>query len=93
MILIQNPVIYKIIFSRKAIKALERFPRDYQINIKEASNKLSKDPFKMDIKKMQTSDATHRLRIGQYRLFLVVDTTAKEIIVATIRRRTSQTYH
>lgn len=89
----QNPVLYKIIFSRKAIKTLENLPRNYQVKIQETSHKLSKDPFKLDIKKMQTSDATHRLRIGSYRIFLVIDTTSKEIIISTIKRRTTQTYH
>lgn len=86
------PIPYKVIFSRKAIKALEKFPRDYQIKIQEGIHKLSSDPFKMDLEKMQSSDATHRLRVGPYRLFLQIDTTTKEIIVSTIKRRTTQTY-
>ena len=89
---VQNPTLYKIIFSKKAVKTLKDLPRNYQIKIQETSHKLSKNPFKMDIKKMQASDATHRLRIGPYRLFLAIDTTSKEIIISTIRRRTSQTY-
>ena len=88
----QNLTLYKIIFSKKAVKTLKDLPRNYQVKIQEISHRLSKDPFKADIKKMQSSDATHRLRIGPYRLFLVVDTTSKEIIISTIKRRTTQTY-
>lgn len=84
---------YKVIFSKKSIKALKKFPEDYQLKIKEAAKKLIIDPFKMDLEKMHTSDATHRLRIGPYRLFLQINTTTKEIIIATIKRRTTQTYH
>lgn len=88
----QNPTPYKIIFSKRAIKALNDLPRNYQVKIQETCYKLVKDPFKTDVKKMQASDATHRLRSGPYRLFLVIDTTSKEIIISTIKRRTSQTY-
>lgn len=83
---------YTVTFSRKAIKALETFPKNYQIKIKEVTDKLSIDPFRLDLKKMQTSDATHRLRLGPYRLFLKINTTTKNIIVSTIKRRSSQTY-
>lgn len=89
---VQNLTLYKIIFSKKAIKSLKELPRNYQVKIQETSRKLNKDPFKTDIKKMQASDATHRLRIGPYRLFLVIDTTLKEIIISIIKRRTTQTY-
>lgn len=84
--------IYKIIFSKKAIKALEELPKDYQTKIKNSIKRLGEDPFKMDLQKMHISEATHRLRVGQYRLFLQINTTSKEIIVTTIRRRTTQTY-
>jgi mRNA-degrading endonuclease RelE of RelBE toxin-antitoxin system len=83
---------YKVTFSKKAIKALKKFPKENQLRIKDGVNKLSIDPFKMDLEKMHTSDATHRLRVGSYRLFLVIDTTSKEIIISTIKRRTTQTY-
>lgn len=83
---------YNVIFSKKAIKVLTKFPQAYQIKIKAGANKLTIDPFKMDLEKMHTSDATHRLRIGDYRLFLQIDTSTKEIIVSTIKSRTTQTY-
>lgn len=83
---------YKVIFSKKAIKALEGFPKNYQAKIKESVKRLNIDPFKMDLQKLHTSEASHRLRIGAYRLFLRIDTTSKEVIIATIKRRTSQTY-
>ena len=83
---------YNVTFSKKAIKALKKFPKEYQLRIKNGAIKLSIDPFQMDLEKMHSSDATHRLRIGAYRLFLQIDTSTKEIIVSTIKRRTTQTY-
>lgn len=90
---LQKPIKYKVTFSKKAIKALEKFPKDYQVKIKDVANKLVQNPFALDLKMMQASDATHRLRIGSYRLFLQIDTALKEIIISTIKRRTTQTYH
>ncbi|HCB22969.1 hypothetical protein A3B42_02000 [Candidatus Daviesbacteria bacterium RIFCSPLOWO2_01_FULL_38_10] len=83
---------YEVTFSKKAIKVLKKFPKENQLRIKDGVDKLSIDPFKMDLEKIHTSDATHRLRIGAYRLFLQIDTSIKEIIVSTIKRRTTQTY-
>jgi mRNA-degrading endonuclease RelE of RelBE toxin-antitoxin system len=85
--------VYQIQLSKKALKSLETFPSDYQIQIKKGVKRLEQDPFSLDIKKMQQSTATHRLRLGPYRIFLKINTTLKTIIVAKIDRRTTQTYH
>lgn len=85
---------YRVILAKKARKSLEKLPKDYPVKIKEALLKLGANPFQLDLKKMDSpADATHRLRVGSYRLFLLIDTTAKEIIVSKIKRRTTQTYH
>lgn len=84
---------YEIVFSKRAEKSLSRIPRDYQQKIKEAAKRLSENPFALDLKKLGSQyTATHRLRIGSYRLFLVIDTHDKVIGIAAIERRTTQTY-
>lgn len=84
---------YKVQFYKKATKSLRKIPRDYQAKIREVSKKLSQDPFALDIQKLHPPHKTsHRLRIGDYRLFLDIDTTLKVIIIVTIERRTTQTY-
>lgn len=84
---------YQVIFSKKAIKSLKKIPKDYQVKVKTIAIKLNQNPFELDLKKLDSSsEATHRLRIGSYRLFLQIDTTTKIIIIANIKRRTSQTY-
>ena len=84
---------YQIIFSKKALKSLRKIPPEYQIQIKKKSEKLSLDPFSLDIRKLSSDyNATHRLRVGDYRLFLSIDTEAKSIEIAEIDRRTTQTY-
>lgn len=84
---------YKIIFSKRAQKQLTRIPRDYQVRVKETTKRLSENPFALDLKKLGTQyTATHRLRIGSYRLFLLIDMQNKVIGIAAIERRTTQTY-
>lgn len=85
---------YTVIFSKAAIKLLKKLPRDYQFQIKNSVLKLCKDPFDCDLKKLSPLfDATHRFRVGSYRLFLHIDTRDKKIIITKIVRHTSQTYN
>lgn len=84
---------YKVLFSPRSSKSLAKIPRGYQIRIKELVMKLIDNPFLLDLRKMHSfTDATHRLRVGSYRLFLQIDTRSKIIVIADIRRRTTQTY-
>ncbi len=84
---------YQVIFSKQALKSLKRIPTGYQVKIKASSEKLSINPFILDIRKLDPKyNATHRLRIGDYRLFLQIDTASKIIKIAEIERRTTQTY-
>ena len=84
---------FQIIFSKKALKSLKKIPIEYQIQIKRKSEKLSLDPFKLDLRKLSSDyNATHRLRVGDYRLFLSIDIEAKSIEIDEIERRTTQSY-
>lgn len=84
---------YQIIFSKRALKSLEKIPVAYQIQIKKRSKQLSLDPFKLDLRKLSSEyTATHRLRVGNYRLFLKIDMENKIIEIDEIIRRTTQTY-
>ena len=84
---------YKVKFYRKASKSFKKIPREYQTKIKNVADKLSIDPFVLDIKKLNPpNEASHRLRVGAYRLFIDIDSSSKVIIIVDIKRRTSQTY-
>lgn len=84
---------YQIVFSNKALKSLKKIPTHYQVLIKKKSEKLSLDPFVSDIRKLSANyDATHRLRIGDYRLFLTINMEDKIVEVDEVERRTSHTY-
>lgn len=85
---------YTIVFSKKALKSLKKIPTDYQTQIKKKSDRLALNPFDLDLKKLSSSyTATHRLRIGDYRLFLKINLEVNTIEIEDIERRTTQTYH
>ncbi len=86
---------YQVIFSKKARKSLFKIPKDYQLKVKEVTTKLETTPFSLDLKKLSepSNKTTHRLRLGSYRIFLKINIETKEITIADIKRRTTQTYH
>lgn len=84
---------YKIIYSKHSVKHLSKIPKDYQLRIRKAIDRLSSNPLSGDIQWLESRfDASYRLRVGSYRVFFTYDATSKIIIIADIRRRTSQTY-
>lgn len=84
---------YKVLFAKQAEKSLRKIPKDYQMLVKKTVSRLEQNPFSLDLKKLGARYlATHRLRVGSYRLFLHIDTKTKTIIIADIVRRTSKTY-
>lgn len=84
---------YKVFFTKNVDKAIGKLPRDYQINFAKTVKKLKQDPYALDIKKLSSQYiVTHRLRMGNYRIFLKIKSDKKEVIVYDIRRRTTQTY-
>jgi mRNA-degrading endonuclease RelE of RelBE toxin-antitoxin system len=53
---------------------------------------MGDDPFAGDVIKLEGEDNLWRRRVGSYRVFFAVDTTAKTVAVTAILRRTSKTY-
>lgn len=84
---------FQVEFSKSAVKSLKKFPLKDQIRIKKVSEKIKQNPFVLDIKKLGPPHKTsHRIRSGNYRIFLDIDTTTKISLVVEVERRTSQTY-
>ena len=84
---------YQVNFYTKASKSFQKIPLEYQNRIRKIIPRLEESPFTLDLKKLhQPHYATHRLRIGNYRIFLDIDTTNKTINIIEVERRTTQTY-
>jgi len=85
--------VFQVNFSKSAVKSLKKFPLKDQLRIKKVFEKIKQDPFSLDIKKLGSPHKTsNRIRIGNYRIFLDIDTTNKNTVVVDIKRRTTQTY-
>lgn len=84
---------YQVKIYKKALKSLKKIPVEDQARIKRLFQKLQQDPFSINIKKLgPPHTASHRARVGSYRIFLDINTESKIIIIADIERRTTQTY-
>ena len=84
---------YRVSFSRKAVRAIEKIPKDYQRRIKEAITSLSVSPRRFGVIKITSaSKADQRLRVGEYRILFKINDEKKTVIIGDIKRRTSTTY-
>ena len=84
---------YQVKIYKKALRSLKKLPLEDKARIKRVFQKLERDPFSLDIKKLgQPYIASHRARVGNYRIFLDIDTELKIIIILEVERRTTQTY-
>ena len=84
---------YRVLFSRKAEKSLQKIPKDYQRKVKNAINSLSVDPRRFGVIRISgVSKADKRLRVGEYRILFKINDDKKAVIIGDIKRRTTTTY-
>jgi mRNA-degrading endonuclease RelE of RelBE toxin-antitoxin system len=84
---------YNLTYLPRAEKALRKFPKGYQSLIIKKIDALKNNPKPRGYDKIAgKTPSLYKIRIGSYRAFYFIDEEAKEIIVADINRRTTQTY-
>ncbi len=59
---------YKASFKKSALKELKKLPQKQQILIISTVKDLTNDPLPHGYKKMVGSEATYRIRVGNYRI-------------------------
>ena len=65
---------WSIEFSREAVKALMRMPRDQAVRIRRKVDELARDPANASNVKKLTEHPGYRLRVGDWRVvYLLVD--------------------
>ncbi|MDD5629798.1 MAG: type II toxin-antitoxin system RelE/ParE family toxin [Elusimicrobia bacterium] len=82
------------------LKGLACLPRPVAVRIKEAVDSLADDPrpqgkrFKFLRPPVSIAHlvATHRLRVGDYRILYDVDDDSKRVVLLALRRRSEGTY-
>ena len=77
--------LYKILWKRSAVKELKRLPKKIILKILEIVKKLEKSPYPKDSKKLQGSESTYRIRVGDYRIIYTI--YKSELIIEIIRVR------
>jgi len=78
---------YEIQWKHSAEKDLRGIDRQFISRILETIDFLSGDPFPSNHRKLQGSDSSFRLRIGDYRVIYQVDIENKSIVIYHVRHR------
>lgn len=74
---------WSIEFSRDAVKALMRMPRDQALRIRRRIDELARDPYNAPIVKKLTDHPGFRLRVGDWRIvYLLIE---QRVVVHVIR--------
>ncbi|HCH39679.1 plasmid stabilization protein [Leclercia sp. LSNIH6] len=84
----------KIVWSQAAKKALTKIDSRYRQRIEAKLAQLNdRSAPQPDIKKISGSENRFRLRVGDYRIFIILqDNHHQECIVLDVKRRTTTTY-
>lgn len=77
---------YKIEFTKQAVKDLKLIQKDYQIKILSTIKELALDPFnkKFDVKKLKGTTNSYRIRVGSYRIIYEIE---NNILIIKIQTR------
>jgi mRNA interferase RelE/StbE len=66
---------------------LRRIDRQYIPRILDVIESLAENPFPVQSKKLRGSEASHRIRVGDYRVIYQIDTKQKTITIYHVRHR------
>jgi mRNA interferase RelE/StbE len=78
---------YEIQWKHSAEKDLRGIDRQYIPHILKAIELLSENPFPSQHRKLQGSESSYRIRIGDYRVIYQVDLENKVIVIYHVRHR------
>lgn len=82
---------WRVVLAASAQKSLNRIPVQDQERIRAAIFEMESNPFTGDIKFLK-ADPRLRRRVGNWRIFFLVERAANTIYISAIERRTSTTY-
>lgn len=74
---------WTIEFSREAVKALMRMPRDHALRLRRKVDELARDPRRASNVKKLTEHPGYRLRVGDWRIVYLLN--EEKLIVHVIR--------
>jgi len=87
---------FRVRVKRRAARALEELPREYQLKVLEVLETLEENPLprqEYDLKKLRGFEGTFRIRLGGIRIVYSVDWASGTIIVHFIGPRSRAYKH
>lgn len=78
---------FEIQWRNSATRELRRLDRQLIPRVLEVIGQLSENPFPAGARKLQGSERTYRIRIGDYRVIYEVREETRVIIIARVRHR------
>lgn len=78
---------YKVIFKPSVEKDLRSLPKSALDRVLKRIEALKQDPFPPQATKLTGTWATHRVRVGDYRVIYGVDKKKNQIIIHHVRHR------
>ena len=78
-------MVHKIVFTRRALKDLEKIPKDEKNRIGEKLKEYAQEPMKYTRKLTSPKIGTYRFRVGDYRI--IFDIESDEIVILRIGNR------
>ncbi|HET9400107.1 MAG TPA: type II toxin-antitoxin system RelE/ParE family toxin [Candidatus Acidoferrales bacterium] len=83
---------WSVVLTAPAQRSLNRIDERDSRRILTALDAMTANPFAGDVKKLQGGLEGYRRRVGNWRVFFDVITSASRVVVTAIERRTTTTY-
>ncbi|MBZ0189531.1 MAG: type II toxin-antitoxin system RelE/ParE family toxin [Candidatus Obscuribacterales bacterium] len=89
-----SPRKYKVYFEKGAQEELGHLDRSIRDQFREPVQRLKESPAQGSsrIRNAQAAYPIYRRRIGDYRMFFLIDSKKRQVVVLAIRKRDSDTY-
>lgn len=78
-------MVYEVIWHPKAVKALEKLPKDIAIRIREKIDVARENPKRYAEKLVELDD--FKIRVGDYRVFVEITPNPDTIAILAVRHR------
>ena len=76
---------FEVIWHPKAVKALDKLPRELAVRIREKIDEVKEDPRRHAEKLVESDD--YKIRVGDYRLFVGITYNPDTLAIFSIRHR------
>ena len=78
---------YKVILKPSVEKDFRSLPKNILAKVFSAIKNLAEEPFPNRVTKLEGTDRTYRIRVGDYRIVYEIEKTEKAIIILYVRHR------